>query len=308
LGVREEGVSYRSTRVSEDPQEPPRLSEDPPLLVEAWLSSVVWHDLLLLENQLPFFVIEKLYDFASFFDSGPNIPISLMELTFDFFKSLNIHDKDHRNVVFQHFTDLHRFFQLPPPNKIPVRVCKMILPKYSATQLHEAGVKFKVSSSKCVLDLKFNGGVLEIPPLEFDYSTEAHVQNIMALEQCDYKRETYITDFYLILDHLINTTTDVDLLIEEGVVVNCLGDNNAVISMINNLNRGIFARNMNEEYYHLCEKLNDHYEESWHKIKATLRHQYFSNPWRTASTIAAIILLVLTFIQTIFSILQVVKA
>ena len=56
----------------------------------------------------------------------------------------------------------------------------------------------------------------------------------MALEQCDYRREKYITDFYLILDHLINTTTDVDLLIDKGIVVNCLGDHNAVtLKMLN---------------------------------------------------------------------------
>ena len=281
-------------------------SEDP-MLVEAWLSSVVWHDLLLLENQLPFFVIEKLYHLA--LPSRPN-SLCLIQLTFNFFNTLNINDNNFLDEEIQHFTHLLRFFQLPPPNKkkLPDRFHEMILPKYSATQLHEAGVKFKVSSSKCVLDLKFNGGVLEIPPLNFNDSTEAHVRNIMALKQCDYRSVTYITDFYLILDHLINTTTDVDLLIDKGIVFNCLGDNNAMTSMINNLNKGIFARNMNNEYYLLCKKLNDHYEEPWHKKKATLRHQYFSNPWRTASTIAAIILLVLTFIQTIFSILQVVKA
>ena len=37
---------------------------DDPMFVEAWLLEVVWPELLLLENQLPFFEIEKLYQLA----------------------------------------------------------------------------------------------------------------------------------------------------------------------------------------------------------------------------------------------------
>ena len=80
---------------------------------------------------------------------------------------------------------------------------------------------------------------MEIPLLEFDDLTEVLVRNIMALEHCDCERDPYILDFYLILDHLIDTTKDVDLLNQKGILINDLGDSNAVISMINNLNRGI---------------------------------------------------------------------
>ncbi|XP_065636818.1 UPF0481 protein At3g47200-like [Quercus suber] len=185
-----------------------RWENDDPMVVEAWLLDVVRHELLLLENQLPFFVIEKLYHLTIPNDS--NFP-SLIQLAFYFFKSLNIHNKA-PHVEIQHFTDLLRFFQLPPPNKLlPYRETKMVFPKYSATQLREVGVTFKVASSKCVLDLNFKKGVLEIPLLKFLDCTEALIRNIMA-EQCDYRRDACITDFYLILDHLINTTKDVDLL------------------------------------------------------------------------------------------------
>ena len=44
------------------------------------------------------------------------------------------------------------------------------------------------------------------------------------------------------LDHLINTCEDVDLLSDEGIIDNRLGDSNAVTAMINNLNKGIFRR------------------------------------------------------------------
>jgi hypothetical protein len=273
-----------------------RMTDDP-IRVEAWLLGMVRRELLLLENQLPFFVIEELYHLTlpSLSNTNP-----LIQLTFDFFKDFNIHNKS-PDVEIQHFTDLLRFFQLPP--NLPNRVSEMSFPQYSVTQLHEAGVKFKVASSKCLLDLKFKRGVLEIPLLKFQDDTETLVRNIMALEQCDDRRDTYITDFYLILDRLINTANDVDLLGDEGIVVNCLGDSKAVTSMINNLNREIFRRQMNSDFSQLCEDLNKYYEKPLNRWKAILRHRYFSTPCRSASTIAAIILLVLTFIQTLFSVL-----
>uniref|UniRef100_A0A2N9HQG3 Uncharacterized protein n=1 Tax=Fagus sylvatica TaxID=28930 RepID=A0A2N9HQG3_FAGSY len=71
-------------------------------------------------------------------------------------------------------------------------------------------------TSKSILDISFKNGVLEIPSLLFDDNTEAFVRNIMALEQCDYISEAYVTDFYVILDDLIDTDEDVELLINEG--------------------------------------------------------------------------------------------
>uniref|UniRef100_A0A2N9IDR2 Uncharacterized protein n=1 Tax=Fagus sylvatica TaxID=28930 RepID=A0A2N9IDR2_FAGSY len=212
-----------------------------------------------------------------------------------------------------------------------MRVEEAIFPKYSVTQLHEAGVTFKVASSKCVPDevalsihdeqplnkclldedpskrmlgLSFddNKGVLEIPHLLFNDDTEAHVRNIMALEQ--YDGEIYITHFYLILDYLIDTDEDVELLINEGILVNELGENKAVKSMINRLNRGIiYDNNMIPEVRQLSARLNDYYKQDCNKWSAMLKQQYFSNPWRSAATVAATILLVLTLIQTVFSIL-----
>ena len=111
-------------------------------------------------------------------------------------------------------------------------------------------------------------------------------------------------DFYFILDSLINTTKDVDLLSHKGILINGLGDSNAVTSMINNLNRGIMWRKFNSNFNQLGKDLNEYYEKPWHRWKAILRHQYFSTPWRSASTIVAIILLLLTLIQTVFSILK----
>ena len=125
----------------------------------------------------------------------------------------------------------------------------------------------------------------------------------MLLEQTRYMQYAYYTDYFILLDFLINTTEDVDLLCDKEILVNILGDNDGVKSMINNLNKSVISIGVRDDYIDLCKKLNGFYENPWHKWKATLKSDYFSSPWRTASTVAAIILLVLTFIQTIFSII-----
>ena len=231
--------------------------------------------------------------------------LSLIQLTFNYFDHWNIHKKAPEGEI-KHFTDLLRFFALPPHDNLPQRNSITVFPKYSATQLREAGVKFEVGPNKCVLDLSFKEGVLEFPLLEFVDFTEARVRNIMALEQCYDTKDRYITDFYIILDYLIDTAKDVDLLVEKRIIVNSLGDSNAVAFMINNLNTNISMPDDYSNYYHICQKLNTFCEKRWHRWKALLKHQYFSTPWRVASTIAAIILLVLTLIQTVCSIIQIV--
>ena len=271
---------------------------DDPLLVEAWLLDAVSRDLLLLENQLPFFVIQMLFNLA--FPSGLN-DSSLIHLSFDFFKPLNIYDRTPiPKEEIKYYTDLLGTFQLPA--SLPARGDVLAFLKYSATQLHDAGVKFKKATTTSILDFDFKNGELKIPTLTFEDGMEDLVRNIMALEQCNIRLDAYFTDFYIILDHLINTTKDVDLLGEKGITVNCLGDSEAVTSMTNKLNRGIEGSGMDANYFNLCENLNAFAEGFWNRNKAKLIRQYFNSPWKGTATIAAFIILALTLLQTIFTI------
>ncbi|KAM3702461.1 hypothetical protein ACJW31_04G027400 [Castanea mollissima] len=161
---------------------------------------------------------------------------------------------------------------------------------------------------KYYFDIKFEKGVLKIPNFDIETKTEVIARNIMALEQTRYIEDAYYTDYFDLLDFLINTTKDVDLLCDKKILVNYLGDNNAATLMINNLNISVIGDWVRDDYFDLCKDLNGFYENLWHKRKATLKSDYFNSPWKTASTVAAIILLVLTFIQTIFSIISGIKA
>jgi hypothetical protein len=208
------------------------------------LKSQLMDDLLLLENQLPFFIIQTIYNLA--FKSCSNYP-SFIQLTFDIFADYNSQNMPlNPNLKIMHFVDLIRTFFLP--HRLPHIYDERVTHLYTASQLHEAGVKFKVSSNKCLFDLKFTNGVLEVPHLQVDYSTECFFRNIMALEQFNYRWESYVSNYIRILDFLIDTTKDVDLLVQKKILVNNLGDSNAVATMVNNLNKGILLLDTNEDY------------------------------------------------------------
>ena len=287
-------------------------------LIEEPRAIAVMLDLLLLENQLPFFVIEKLCQpaFPSLYgaNSYRSNYDALLNLSLDYFGYLSIQftPEVHPNVKIEHFTDLLRTFQLPPLEKRPKRSYSQNNHNlsYTATQLHEAGVTFQVVESECDLDIKFEEGVkfekgvLKIPRIVLSDWTEVITRNIMALEQTRYIEAAYFTDYLFLMDSLINTREDVDLLCDNKILVNYLGDNNAAKSMINNLNKGIEWIAVRNDYIHLYSELNGFYENPWHKRQATLKREYFSTPWRGASTVAAIVLLVLTFIQTACSLFK----
>ncbi|XP_030935769.1 UPF0481 protein At3g47200-like [Quercus lobata] len=57
--------------------------DDPTILV--WMHTILQTDLVLLENQLPFFVLEMLFQQANFPAELKLKPLSLRELAFDFF-------------------------------------------------------------------------------------------------------------------------------------------------------------------------------------------------------------------------------
>ena len=78
----------------------------------------------------------------------------------------------------KYFTDLLRTFQLPA--SLPARGDVLVFLKYSATQLHDAGVKFKKATTTSILDLDFKNGELKIPTLTFEDGMEDLVRNIMA--------------------------------------------------------------------------------------------------------------------------------
>ncbi|KAI9088215.1 hypothetical protein K1719_029936 [Acacia pycnantha] len=283
------------------------------------LDSTIRIDLFLLENQLPFLVLESLFNKA--FPSVTTDPgvTSFLELTFHYFADYNKLNLTPQGVSVRishltpqdvsasiiHFTDLIRTFHLQPLTKRPTRVPTSVVHLQCATELANAGVRFMGRSSQCLVDIQLLEQVLEIPPLAVDYRTESLLRNLVALEHCYYHSEPYIIDYVAVMDFLINTSKDVDVLVQNGVILNGLGDTDSVAKLFNSLRINVTHAGFNSHYSKVCEKLDDFCKSRWYKLKATLRRDYGSTPWQTAASIAGFLLVVLSLIQTVCSIVQV---
>ncbi|KAH9727148.1 DUF862 domain-containing protein [Citrus sinensis] len=173
----------------------------------------------------------------------------------------------------------------------------------TAMQLHQAGVKFQLGSSANLFDITFNvEGILEIPLLRISESTEILFRNLQAFERL-HCGTRYINDYVIIMNYLVNTAHDVDLLVQNRVIENWLWNSEAVSNLFHNLVQETSLSAKNFQYTDLVEDLRAYCRYRWHRWKAMLRQDYFNSPWASISVIAAVILLLLTLIQAICSII-----
>ncbi|KAI4332250.1 hypothetical protein L6164_017174 [Bauhinia variegata] len=257
-------------------------------------------DLLLLENQVPFFILEKLYTLV-LASQDRNLP-SFLQLSIYYFSQYNTQNLEPPFPIC-HFTDLLRTFHLQHPRPQRKNCKNRYIPTASAFK--EASGNFQINKSNCILDLQFSKGFLKIPHIQVTDDTEILFRNMQALEQCHYRMEGYIADYVELMDFLINTEKDVDVLVENGIFFNWLGDNDAAAKLFNSLGEQI-SIDRNSQYTDLITNMNTFYNDRWRQKWTILKRDYCNTPWRTLATCAAIAIVFLTFVQTVCSILQVV--
>ncbi|KAI7994695.1 UPF0481 protein [Camellia lanceoleosa] len=346
-----------------------------------WMIHDIKLDLLLLENQLPFFVLQYLFEMTNInlgIEDDKTMSDSFIRLTLNWLESVSIIQElpvleNVNPSSVKHFLDLLRSCLMPmedsqasvpeeiKPSKVKqfidflrshliprqslqqtqqefdipsatelheagannsskvkqliyfLRSC--LIPRQSlqqterefefpptATELHEAGVKFKVNSSKNLFDIKFSGDVLEMPHRKIYDSTECLLRNIIAYEQC-HCDDKLMLDYTVLMDYLINTRKDVELLVQAKVIENWLGDNDDVSNLFNGLGKGVVFDSDRCYFTKLHRELSDYCKIRKHRWKANLRHNYCNTPWRVLSIIVAAILLGLTFIQSLCSLI-----
>ncbi|KAL3571793.1 hypothetical protein D5086_025697 [Populus alba] len=174
--------------------------EDDSLLSRSGLRFLIRRDLLLLENQLPFFILEKLH--GHLLEDGEGEYTSFRDLAYEYLNrynaSVNKPSVDNKEIL--HFTDLVRS-SLSIKSHPERRSDEPIINPYSATKLHEAAINFKKSrNDQCLVDVTFTStkGELRIPGLQIDHHTEYLFSNLIALERCHYKGEEYISHYKLL--------------------------------------------------------------------------------------------------------------
>lgn len=95
------------------------------------------------------------------------------------------------------------------------------------------------------------------------------------------------------------------VLVLEGIIKNWIGQPGLVARMVNKLGLGIIE--VGSHYSGIAVEVNKYYSNPVKKSKAVLKRVYFRNLWTGTATMAATCLLVMTLVQTVASIIQVIQ-
>ncbi|CAI9101276.1 OLC1v1038562C1 [Oldenlandia corymbosa var. corymbosa] len=306
----------------------PIMREDRDIIFDNPLvASDILHDLLLVENQLPLRFLTALFNtFVSsnvkkYLDNNAVNPPSFNQLVQKYFKNVCGSGELFLRDNFFYAKHLVEFlYILHTQEKDNILKYRKLVGKQldharcpTVTELKAAGVKFKPQKGDRFLNVAFiqETGILVIPQVTVNDSAETFLRNLLAFEQSGYHSKD-ITSYVILMDNLIDTPKDVDVLVEHKILKNDLGSSDDVAQLFNNLHKEILNDPREFLYLDQCRELNAYSRDWLHnweakrsKWFAMLRNDYFGTPWSIISVSAAIVLLVLTIVQTVCSVLQV---
>ncbi|KAH0995809.1 hypothetical protein GBA52_019673 [Prunus armeniaca] len=293
----------------------------------------IQRDMIMLENQLPLFILDRLLGLQF---GDPEQKGLVAKLALRFFDPLMPTDepltKSDRNKLesslgyantFDPLSDqgglhcldvfrrslLRRGLQPTPRvwikkwshvNRVADKRRQQLI--HCVTELREAGIKFKKRKTDRFWDVKFKNGILSIPRLLIHDGTKSLFLNLIAFEQCHLDCSNDITSYVIFMDNLINSPQDVGYLHYCGIIEHWLGSDAEVADLFNRLCQEVVF-DINDSYLsRLSEDVNRYYNHRWNAWRASLKHNYFNNPWATLSFVAAVVLLFLTFAQTFYGV------
>lgn len=295
-------------------------------------------DLLILENQIPFIVLLKLLQLEL------NTAVDVPEMLFDLAKSIssflipfditNLDIHEQRSCHHHHLLDfLHSVITSPASNEgervdegkccISIHGCsnkciRMLQGKSRArndaegiphaVELRNAGIKFSALQGVCIKQIKFdeNSATIFLPPISIMDLTEGVLRNLIAYEMCKPSEINYVSYYVALMNDLIDTEQDVALMRRMGVLKNLLGSDKEVADLFNRLGENVTVGGT-DDFDNLTEKVNAHYNNEIKVQIGKLVQDHFSSPWNALALTAAIFILLLTVLQTIFTIISTYK-
>ncbi|XP_030458429.1 UPF0481 protein At3g47200-like [Syzygium oleosum] len=278
------------------------LHSDDPLLSIPWMLPFLTRDLLALENQIPFFVLEPIFTLVM--GLSDNNDYSLAELALKFFNRMDDRPtkvlKKYYKKEGKHLLDLFRLSYIPEAQETSRQPSKFLRLIQPAKKLGVAGVKFKPRNSSSFLDIKFRNinGTLEIPVLKLDDFLSSLLLNFVAFEQCYHHCTKHITTYATFMGRLMNTPADAGFLSDRKIVENYFGGDEEVARFFSIIGKDVVFDIERSYLSEVFEDVNRYYQNGWHVRWAGFKHMYFNTPWSFMSALAALILLILTMVQS----------
>ncbi|EMS50847.1 hypothetical protein TRIUR3_27150 [Triticum urartu] len=256
-------------------------------------------DMLMLENQLPLLVLQRLDAAETGKSPGTTLPVLQRLDAVETGKSppggrLGLHPLDvfRRSMLFGEYQKIRSSEDNTQDNDI-IR---------SAVELYEAGIQFKTSKSSSLHNIRFKHGVLSMPTVPVDDSTEYMFLNMMAFERLHVGAGNDVTAYVFFMDNIIDSAKDVALLSSKGIIQNAVGSDKAVAKLFNSISRDVVLE-PDSALDAVQRQVNGYFRQPWNMWRANLIHTYFRSPWAFLSLAAAVFLLVMTIMQTVYTVL-----
>ncbi|KMZ60156.1 hypothetical protein ZOSMA_5G00170 [Zostera marina] len=187
----------------------------------------VKRDLLLFENQIPFFILETIYTCCfPTFNAMSFKGCALSYLQFPTFKDSHLENPNIESV--NHLLHLcHICIMYKSPEGTNEESEKlMTIP--TASLLKEHGIQFRKKEDKryginSFLDISFKNGIIEIPHVVIEDNTSSIYRNLLAFEQSSQTDHGNKFTHVNFMNDLIDTVDDVTLLTKTGILGNNLG-------------------------------------------------------------------------------------
>lgn len=277
----------------------PMLHKDP-IFSYSWMIPTLQRDLALLENQIPFVLLNLLFNLTVRHSSAETTNV-LHELALRFFQSaLSVDEETIRTTgrrSCNHLLDLIHNCYIPTQaasnrqGKGPSEVIR------NAKALNEAGIKLKSYGVKNLVDVEYENGVIRLPKFVIHDMTDTLFWNLLALEQCCRRDAEYISSYVLLMDLLVNTNEDVELLERSGIIKSYMADRDRISNFLNNIGKQVLLQDF--YYAGLCDEVDKYYN---NRI-VQLTSFYFRHPSAFIALIFASLLFLAIVSRALFTML-----
>ncbi|KAG5520654.1 hypothetical protein RHGRI_033287 [Rhododendron griersonianum] len=229
--------------------------------------------------------------------------------------SQRTHDYSYSDLIFSEHGKLHvvpyiRRDMMMLENQLPMLLLTTLLAVEneetqiirSAMELSDAGIRFKKSRSASLNDISFTGGVLSLPPIVVDDTTESTFLNLIAFERFHVNfAGSEVTSYIFFMSKIIESAEDVSLLRARGIIENALGSDNDVSILFNSLSKDV-TLDQDTSLYGLHGEVNRYWKER--RVRVYLMKNYFRNPWAMLSLIGAVFLFFFMIAQAAYTIIS----
>ncbi|KAM7528226.1 hypothetical protein LguiB_031636 [Lonicera macranthoides] len=301
-----------------------------PILDDDSMLGNVQRDLALLENQIPLFVLQSLLKIID-----PTKPPSWISDRTPYFFGL-VSDSEQietrldisQEIVVEekssHLLEILHDYYGPMVDTVCSKIARSKKSGflYSAIELSDGGLSFKrASSGGGFLNVVFDeqNKVLELPAFPLGEIENNLMRNFIAFEQCNFARTNHVIAYVKLLGSLICYTEDIKLLKKKQILQLESAYSENILSYFRSICAGIDQKDF--YFSGLCEEVDvwglkfsrsrywSKFRQGkasiqlwWQKSVASLEANYFKDIWKIMSVIAATVLLLLTGLQTYYSV------